>query len=182
MVEELNIQGSLRWVNDLGLTAIERVLAAHTGTVQLLVSLWFAEPAAAIVKWQQECDAPGGGLIRRQVALTLQDSGLEVVLADSAIPLALNSPDVLRLVREKKLGLGQIAVALEIPTFRVLVSVQATDQQIRRKYIMRSIGPVSTLHYEIEETFPRALYGQPDTDHRLSRVDTSLLPGSVLGV
>ena len=158
-MEELDIQSTLDRIAGQGLTPIERILAAHTGTVQLLVSLWFAEAADAVVKYQGEYPEPTpGGEIRREVALTLRHRQMEVVSADTLIPIAGNDLKVLALVRARVLGLGQIAVYLGIPTKREILSLLVKPDYIVRKYRMTDGGHGPALHFIIEETFPRRLY------------------------
>ena len=55
MAEELNIAAVLEGLKPYeDLNGIERILAAHTGTVQLLLSLYFNEEVVVVVKSQKE--------------------------------------------------------------------------------------------------------------------------------
>ena len=146
------------------LAPIERVLAAHTGTVQLLLSLWWNEPVDIVLISQSEED----GKIHRVVDLTCRNSHLVAAHAESIIKIEYNHPDVIGDVRAQKLGLGQIAVKHNIQTSRVLHEVQVAPHELSRFYSMKGMAASSTggpgggqllrLHYEIRESFPRVHY------------------------
>ena len=149
-MEELNIPAVLERLKPYGLGPIERVLAAHTGTVQLLLSLYFGSPVdVTLVEQAEEM-----GEIRRRVSLVVRRTGQEACFARSAIPLSANSKEVLADVREGVLGIGQIAVKHHIPTERRIREVNVSQSQISRKYIMQGPG----LYYVVTEVFPRELY------------------------
>lgn len=151
-MEELRIGEVLEGLKDYDLNPIERVLAAHTGTVQLLLSLWFNEPVDVEGIKQKE----GDGKIHRSVDLVCRHSRLTVAHAESVIGLDDNSPEVLADIRAGKLGIGQIAVKHRVPVTRTLHEVQVAPHELSRFYSMQGPG----LHYEIRETFPRYLYEQ----------------------
>lgn len=152
MAEELDIPSLLKQLEPFELSPIERVLAGHTGTVQVLLSLWFNQPVVVDVTSQE---VTGAG-ITREVKLVLQRSGLAVAWAHSIIPRASNLPKIMEDVEEQNLGLGQIAVKHQIPTSRQITELDATDLAIRRKYVMEGQG----LRYVITEQFDRTLYRQ----------------------
>ena len=148
MAEELDIPGvleNLRPYEDLN--GIERVLAAHTGTVQLLLSLYFDEEVVVVVQSQEERD--GGAF--RNVMLRLRESQVVVCHASSFIDFQRCTGGVVVDVRERKLGLGQIAVKHQINTVRTLKALTVVGDSIQRTYSMEGKG----LYYEITETFPR---------------------------
>lgn len=149
-MEELDIPSALKLLKPYDLSPIERVLAGHTGTVQVLLSLWFNEEV--VVKVQEQIDNPGG--IERKVHLALGISNLVVATATSVIPRSVNMPKVMGDVQEQILGLGQIAVKHQIPTSRRIIELSATDDELRRKYIMEGQG----LRYVITENFHRRFY------------------------
>lgn len=157
MSEELRIPEVLLTLSMYDLRPIERVLAAHTGTVQLLLSLWWNEPVDVVIISQTEDD----GKIHRVVDLTCRNSGLVAAHAESLIPIEANHPDVIKDVRAKELGLGQIAVKHEIQTIRTLHEVQVAPHELSRFYSMKLPGPARAghwLYYEIRESFPRVHY------------------------
>ena len=149
-MEELDIAGVLAKLKPYNLSPFERVLAAHTGTVQLLLSLYFGAPVdVTLVEQSEEL-----GEIRRQVSLVVRCTSQEACFARSTIPLSVNSREVLADVREGKLGIGQIAVKHRIPTERRIREITVTYSQIARKYVMQGPG----LYYAVTEVFPRDLY------------------------
>ena len=150
MMEELDIPAVLARLKPYNLSAIERVLAGHTGTVQLLLSLYFGSPVdVTLIEQSEEM-----GEIRRRASLVVSCTGQEACFARSVIPLSVNSREVLADVREGKLGIGQIAVKHRIPTERRIREITVTPSQISRKYIMQGPG----LYYTVTEVFPRDLY------------------------
>ncbi|KKL22432.1 hypothetical protein LCGC14_2435490 [marine sediment metagenome] len=155
MAEELEIQGALDRLAQYNLNPIERLLAGHTGTVQLLLSLWFNTEVTVLVERQQEYDVK---VIKRQGALMADylrnGERLAVCGVLSYIDVPKCSESVVHLVRAQELGLGQIAVLLGIPTVRSLTDLEVDDRRIQRTYIMEGPG----LHYTITEAFPRELF------------------------
>ena len=150
IAEELDIAAVLAELEPHNLSPIERVLAAHTGPVQLLLSLHFGTPVDVKLVEQRE----EHGELRRQAVLVLRRTGQEACFARSVIPIGANGPEVLADVRAGTLGLGQIAVRHRIPTERRVLEIAVTPAQVRRSYVMRGPG----LHYRITEIFPRDLY------------------------
>ncbi len=147
MSEELDIPTFLSRL-DLGLSPIERVLLGHTGTVQLLLSLWFGAPVEVLVHAQKEDESR----ILRTVQLVTSDK--PVAGAVSVIPLGENRPEILADIRVRQLGIGQIAVKHGIPTERKITKVEVTPKFIRRLYTIEGDG----LLFAITETFERELY------------------------
>lgn len=159
MSEELEIPQVLDRLKEYSnLAPIERVLAAHTGTVQLLLSLWWNEPVEIIVESQTE----EYGKIHRRVALICHNSGLVAAHAESIITIALNDREVIADVRAQELGLGQIVVKHEIQTVRTLHEVQVAPHELSRFYSIITTGPALArplgVHFEIRESFPRVHY------------------------
>jgi hypothetical protein len=70
-MEELDIPAVLARLNRYNLSPIERVLAAHTGTVQLLLSLYFGSPVEVALAEQSE----EVGEIRRRASLVVSGTG-----------------------------------------------------------------------------------------------------------
>ena len=152
MSEELHIPEVLERLKPYELAPIERVLAAHTGTVQLLLSLWFNEPVDVNLLEQLEVHEE----IRRRVALVRRGTRIEAARAKTIIPIQRNSPEILEDVRAGELGLGQIAVSRQIRTTRKMTRLVVNDHYVTRTYLMEGDG----LHFVIEESFPRQLYRQ----------------------
>lgn len=152
MAEELDIQAALDRLTPYDLNPIERVLAAHTGTVQYLLSLWFNDTVEVVVEPQVEDTL--GILLTRDAVLRLRKSQVVVCVAKSTIDMVKCRSSVLDAVREGKLGLGQIAVLQQIHTERTLKALTVTPDAIERTYIMEGVR----LYYEITEIFPRERY------------------------
>lgn len=152
-MEELIIPEVLAGLEPYDLNPIERVLLAHTGTVQLLLSLWFKDTVQVRVS-EQATNSIGTD---RAVDLALASSGLVVCRANSWIPDAHNCDEVKELVEAEELGLGQIAVKLQINTVREIQELAVDEGIIWRRYIMSGKG----LRYIITEEFPRGLYRWP---------------------
>ena len=149
-MEEMDIPSVLARLEPYRLGPMERVLAAHTGTVQLLLSLYFGSPVdVTLVEQAEEM-----GEVRRRVSLVVRCTGQEACFARSTIPLSANGREVLTDVREGLLGIGQIAVKHHIPTERRIREINVTPSQIFRKYVMQGPG----LYYVVTEVFPRELY------------------------
>ena len=149
-MEELNIPAVLERLAPYKLGSVERVLVAHTGTVQLLLSLYLGSPVdVTLVKQTEEM-----GEIRRRVSLVVRCTGQEACLARSVIPLSANKAEVLADIRDGQLGIGQIAVKHHISTERRIEDIDVTPTQISRKYVMQGPG----LYYVVTEVFPRELY------------------------
>ena len=144
----MDIPGVLKQLKGYNLSPIERVLAAHTGMVQLLLSLYFGEPVDVLLVAQTE----ENGNIRRETSLVLRDRRREACHAHSSIPLSINKPEVLDDIREGGLGLGQICVKHGIPEGRLIKVIMVTPQEITREYVIAAPGIV------IREVFPRDLY------------------------
>jgi hypothetical protein len=175
-MEELDIEGALKRLGPYGLRPIERVLAGHTGTVQLLLSLLFNEPVDVVLIGQTELDGVIHHEIHREVSLRLRkrdpqwgsELGDEVCRAETVIDTQRNAPEVLEHVREGKLGIGQIAVLLHVPVTRTINTIEVTPGAIRRQYTMENLGQwhrgacgrpaAPALHYVITEVFPRELF------------------------
>ena len=149
-MEEMDIPGLLARLETYRLGAIERVLAAQNGAVQLLLSLYFGSPVDVVLAEQTEA----GGQIRRRARLMVRGAGQEACLARSIIPLAANRPEVLDDVREGLLGLGQIVVKHRIPVQRQVKGIKVTGSQIARRDVMQGPG----LHFAVTEVYPRELY------------------------
>ena len=163
-MEELDIPGALERLKEAPgayhypLTPIERVLAGHTGTVQLLLSLLFNEPVDVVLIGQTEIESRRE--IHREVSLKLLDSKIEACRAVSIIDLNRNAPLVVAQIREGQLGLGQIAVKYNVPTARTINSIEVTRDKISREYTLESVGlgQEQQLHFTIMEMFPREVF------------------------
>ncbi len=161
MTEELDIAAVLDKIRHHNLNPIERILAAHTGTVQLLLSLYFGVPVDVRVIVQE----PEGVWIRRDVALTLRISGTIVCSATSFISKETTDDPVMDDVMASVLGLGQIAVKHKVQTTREIISLTVTPKEISRTYTMKGSTPLMSgprLFYQITEVFPRELYSRPE--------------------
>ena len=157
-MEELDIPGALERLKPYGLNPIERVLAGHTGTVQLLLSLLFDEPVDVVLIGQGDYRSSE---IQREVSLKLRHREVEVCRAVSIIDLDRNDPFVLHHIREGQLGLGQIAVKYNVPIKRTINTIEVTKEQVSREYTMEGFDPGHQfLHFVITEMFPRDAFIQ----------------------
>ena len=155
-MEELDIPGAMERLKPYGLRPIERVLAGHTGTVQLLLSLLFGEPIDVVVIGQTELAERHE--IHREVSLRLRYQEIEVCRAVSVIDVQRNSDLILDRVREGQLGLGQIAVKYFMPIRRTINIIEVDKQQISREYTMEGASEPEALHFVITEMFPREVF------------------------
>ena len=130
-------------------TLLEKLLLAQGGTVQSLLSVIFGSPIGVSV--QSQHNMPNGLIFR---GVNLVKESLIVLSADSTLALNQNSKQVIQLVEEKHLGLGQIALTLGIPTTRQILTIGRTEDTFYRTYRMRGTG----LNYCITEKFPTSLY------------------------
>jgi len=151
-MEELDIAGILTALRQYDLSPIERVLAAHTGTVQLLLSLWWGEEV--VVDLIDNHMGEEDNTLRREAVLRLANSGTPVASALSSIDLIRNHPKIVEDISAGRLGIGQIAIKHGINTRRRIEEVSIKDECLYRRYIVEGPG----VHYEIQEFFPRALY------------------------
>lgn len=165
-MEELDILGALELLQPFNLGPVERVLAGHTGTVQLLLSLLFGEPVDVVMVGQSEVNGPVRREIHREVSLKLRHRELEVCRAVSVIDLQMNDPEVLADIREGKLGLGQLAVKYDVLNKRTIDSIEVDQVSLRRQYTMDGYDPGKEgqrqsghyLHFVITEVFSRDLF------------------------
>lgn len=182
MSEELDIPATLAKLETYGgvppLSPIERILAGHTGTVVLLLSLYFNKAVEVVVTKQEETShadivpppndlSPGvvgtAGKVESVIlrSVELKAGPRVVATASTVIPIDKNNAQVLEEIRRRELGLGHIAVKLRIPTERTIISIEVTDEFLSRTYVMQGREPLFSgpgLYYTITETFPRALY------------------------
>lgn len=147
-MEELDLKSLVAEVSSRNLSPLERILLGHNGTVQSLLSIIFKTPVEVKVLEQREDTE---GIVRR---VELLAGEIIAATAQSFIPLEGNGQEVLALVRQQKLGLGQIASFFSISTSRALYDLGANDVEIWRSYIMEGPG----LLFKIRETFQRAVF------------------------
>lgn len=148
--EELHIEKLLRRLSPYDLTQWERVLIGHTGTVQLLLSLFFGHPVDAVVQEQREADVA----ILRRTNLVVSSLDIIACRAHSYIPIEQNSGEILQMIKDGKLGLGQIISSLELTTKRQIRDIRVMDDTVERTYEMT--GP--NYYFQITESFPRGLF------------------------
>lgn len=147
-MEEMDLKALVAKFKDTGYSLLERMLLSNDGTNVTMLSVIFQTPVQ--VRVVDQIEHPDR--IVRVVDLETETN--VVGRARSIIPTAKNSPEVLRLVEGKSLGLGHIATRLGIRTERILVSFGADELSFWRTYQMVGEG----LWYEIQEYFHRGLY------------------------
>lgn len=150
MVDVLNIQALLDTMKGHDLSVLERIILAHDGTVQTLLSVILGAPV--MVRPIEQTDSHDGASIIRLV--DLEAGNLVAARARSVIPKASNSGPILEAVQDMQLGLGQIAFTLQIKTQRDILRIMADQNTCSRQYRMYGNG----LDFTIWEHFPRALY------------------------
>ncbi len=146
-MEELDISGALARFSSYSLSPFERVLLGHTGTVQLLLSLYFGSPVTVKVLQQSQDNAE----IKRHSSLVVSSSGREICSAYSVIPLNLNRRDIVSDILEKKLGIGQIAAKHRVAASREINKITVSNSEISRAYTL--IG--SEMQVSVVESFHR---------------------------
>lgn len=151
-MEELDVAALLKLFEDGQYSILERVLLSHHGPVQTVLSVIWGEPLQVHVVSQEDSQDKDRPAIIRLIDMCTDH--LVVMRARSRIFTRECSPQVVEFVRQKQLGLGQIATRLGIPITRHILKIGKTKDVFWREYDMRGDG----LHYVIQEYLPIALY------------------------
>lgn len=147
-MEELDIGEFLEIFKDKDFSATERVILAHDGTVTTLLSTILNE----LVEVRIVAQAEWNDLILRNVQL-ITGSGV-VADATSIIPVKKNLSEIVELVRERKLGLGQILAKCGSRPKRKIVHIAKDEKKFWRAYNLVGDG-VDIL---VMEEFPTQVY------------------------
>src|SRR5262245_50362707 len=129
-------------------------MLANAGTLQGTLSAYFGAPVTVEVTAQ----TIDGDEVHRSVDLVCRDKDLTVCSANTVIHVA--DAGIRALIAEQRLGLGQIAALLNVPTSFTLEAAAKGEQEFWRTYRMWGDG----FEFRITETFPSSLYpdvGEP---------------------
>ena len=148
MAEILNPEGMLEALREFG--PIRRVLLATPGTLQGTLSAYFGAPVTVQVKSQG--DGRDHKHFTRDVDLVCHALSLVVCRAQSRIDV--EDEEIRRLIRERRIGLGQINEVLRVPTTFELEEAGAGGDSFWRVYSLEGAG----FRYRIREEFPAELY------------------------
>lgn len=147
MADVVEVERALAMVK--GFDPIQRVLLTCTGTLQGTLSAWFGGPMEIAVVEQTEHREKNLDFAR-SIEMRYQDQC--VMRAFSGIRTT--REDVKSLVKEQRLGLGQILEKLEIRPEFVLVEAEQDDESFWRVYELHGAGML----YRIKEIFPKCWY------------------------
>lgn len=151
MAEILHLEEVLEKLGDL--KPLHRMLMATAGTLQTTLAAYFGEPVDVEVGEQSEEDGEEGTTLLRDVALVCRNSRAVACRAHTRIEAT--NDLILKLIRERNIGLGQICETLGIRATFVLDDVGLDDATLWREYRLEGPG----FCYRIREELPRELYG-----------------------
>jgi len=157
MLEEKKIEDLLKKLDKCKIGTLERVILANDGTVQSLLSVIFRIPVKIEVIAQLEYS----NTIYRWVKLVAKYDTIEqtTALALSIIPIEKNSEEFIKLLRERKLGIGQILSSLGYITEREILGFYSDDAVFARVYrIIGNKENKDVCDLIITEIFSKSLY------------------------
>lgn len=148
MAEILNQEQVLERLRDFG--PIRRVLLATPGTLQGTLTAYFGAPVTVVVRSQG--DARDHKHFVREVDLVCEKLGLLACRAKSQIDV--EDEEIRGLIRNRRIGLGQIVEFLRVPTTFELEQAGSDAECFWREYTLEGAG----FRYRIREEFPADLY------------------------
>ena len=148
MAEILNPEQVLRQLRDFG--PLRRILLATPGTLQGTLSAYFGAPVTVQVRDQG--DAQDHKHFVREVDLVCEPLRITACSARSRIDV--EDEEIRTLIRDRRIGLGQIIEVLRVPTTFELDAVGSRDDCFWREYTLEGAG----FRYHIREEFPAELY------------------------
>ena len=148
VAEILNPERMLEALREFG--PIRRVLLATPGTLQGTLSAYFGAPVTVQVRSQG--DGQDHKHFTREVDLVCGALGVVVCRAQSRIDV--EDEEIRRLIRDRRIGLGQINEVLRVPTTFELEQAGADGDAFWRVYTLEGSG----FRYRIREEFPADLY------------------------
>ncbi len=131
-----------------GFDPLRRVLLATPGTLQGTLSAYFGRPIDIEMSSQRR----DGSTIERVVDLVLRDEGTVACHAESRV--VVDDEQFLKLVLEKRIGLGRIAQLLHRETSFLLETAHQNEDSFTRSYRLAGEG----FAFHIDEEFPAVLY------------------------
>lgn len=150
MAEILHLEEVLEKLG--GLRPLHRMLMATAGTLQTTLAAYFGEPVDVEVGAQSEEEDEEGATLLRAVKLVCRDS--REVACHAQTRIEVRNDLVLKLIRERNIGLGQICETLGLRATFVLDDVCLDDTCLWREYRLEGPG----FCYHIREELPRELY------------------------
>ena len=148
MPEILNPEQVLDQLRAFG--PVQRILLATPGTLQGTLSAYFGAPVTVSVRDQG--DAADHKHFVREVDLVCERRGITACRARSEIDV--EDEEIRTLIRERRIGLGQIIEVLRVPTTFELDAAGSNGDFFWREYTLEGAG----FRYRIREEFPAELY------------------------
>lgn len=148
MAEILNPDEVLEALKSFG--PVRRMLLATPGTLQGTLSAFFGARVHVEVRFQN--DGEDEKHFEREVDLVRHDPRVVVCRAHTRVDV--EDEEIRRLIRERRIGLGQIIQKLGRPTTFELEEAEQAEESFWRVYTLRGPGFV----YRIREEFPSGLY------------------------
>jgi len=148
VAEILNLERVLEQLRDFG--PVRRILLATPGTLQGTLSAYFGSPVT--VRVRDQGDARDHKHFIRHVDLVCEELGVTACSARSRIDV--EDEEICTLIRDRRIGLGQIIEVLRVPTTFELDDAGSDDDCFWREYTLEGAG----FRYRIREEFPAALY------------------------
>ena len=134
------------------LTPVEKEILLNENMTQTEVSTILKVPVKVEVIAQHELS----NVIVRQVRIYAERADGErstVYLAESVIPVSMNSDQFITIIREKSMGIGQAVKAMHITQNRHIIDLYADENVISRNYSIDG----DKLFILITEVFPRSV-------------------------
>jgi len=134
-----------------GMSPLRRILLSVAGTLQTTLSAYFGESVDVEVLSQSEGDE--GENIFREIQLVCRER--RIVACRAWTRIEVRNDVVRKLIRERRMGLGQICEALGLRATFVLDAAGHGDGVLWREYRLEGSG----FSYHIREELPARLYG-----------------------
>jgi hypothetical protein len=148
MAEILNQERVLEQLRDFG--PIRRILLATPGTLQGTLTAYFGAPVTVEVRDQG--DGRDHKHFEGSVDLVCEKLGITACSATTHVDV--EDEQIRQLIRERRIGLGQIVEVLRVPTTFELDGAGIADTCFWREYTLEGAG----FRYRIREEFPAELY------------------------
>jgi chorismate-pyruvate lyase len=141
--------------SNLKLPVTKKILLAETGTIEQILSiLTNSETAVNVLKQTED-----GELILRNACIVSKKTGETLVNAKSRFFLANLPRNIIKQIRKKNLGIGNIIIGYELETFRKIIKIgyNSESNSIFRIYHIIHQGKVAI---EIREYFVSRFEGR----------------------
>jgi chorismate-pyruvate lyase len=138
--------------SNLKLPVTKKILLAETGTIEQILSiLTNSETAVNVLKQTED-----GELILRNACIVSKKTGETLVNAKSRFFLANLPRNIIKQIRKKNLGIGNIIIGYELETFRKIIKIGYNSEanSIFRIYHIIHQGKVAI---EIREYFASSI-------------------------